>query len=361
MHKYPLLCLLTGALAWGQAGTAKPAAPTHPAAQSPAKPAAPPAAGNQSVGPQTAVITIPGVCDNKPAAPGAACKTVVTRAEFDDLVQTMAPNIQPAQKKQLATQYAMALVMAHKAHEKHLDQGPKYEERLRLAKLGVLNKALAETLQEQASNISDKELQDYYKTNAPAYEETDLQRIFVPKLKAQENKDADPSKASPPTEEEAKKKEQESEEATKKLADSLRARAAAGEDFDKLQDEAYAGTGMKNKPPTKLGKVRRNGLPPDQLSVLDAKTGEVSQPIANPSGYFIYKVGERGTLPFDQVKQEISTTLSQQKLRDEMQAIQQSATPELNEKYFAEGASAPGAKPEALAKPPAATKGTDPK
>jgi len=359
MLKYPLLCLLTGALAWGQAATTKPAAPKNPAAQSSTKPAMPSAYDGQSVGPQTAVITIPGVCDKKAATSAAPCKTVVTRAEFDDLVQTMAPNIQPAQKKQLATQYAMALVMAHKAHEMHLDQGPKYEQRLRLAKLGVLNKALGESLQEQASNISEKDLQDYYKANTAAYEEADLQRIFVPKLKPQE-KDAAQSKDKP-SEEDVKKKEQESEEATKKLADSLRARAAAGEDFDKLQDEAYAGTEMKNKPPTKLGKVRRNGLPPDQLAVLDSKSGEVSQPIANPSGYFIYKVGEKNTLPFEQVKQEISTTLSQQKLRDEMQAIQQSATPELNEKYFSEGAPAPGAKPEALAKPPAATKGADPK
>ena len=360
MLKYPLLCLLTGALAWGQAATTKPAAPKNPAAQSSTnKPAMPSASDGQSVGPQTAVITIPGVCDKKAATSAAPCKTVVTRAEFDDLVQTMAPNIQPAQKKQLATQYAMALVMAHKAHEMHLDQGPKYEQRLRLAKLGVLNKALGESLQEQASNISEKDLQDYYKANTVAYEEADLQRIFVPKLKPQE-KDAAQSKDKP-SEEDVKKKEQESEEATKKLADSLRARAAAGEDFDKLQDEAYAGTEMKNKPPTKLGKVRRNGLPPDQLAVLDSKSGEVSQPIANPSGYFIYKVGEKNTLPFEQVKQEISTTLSQQKLRDEMQAIQQSATPELNEKYFSEGAPAPGAKPEALAKPPAATKGADPK
>ena len=114
-------------------------------------------------------------------------------------------------------------------------------------------------------------------------------------------------------------------------------------------------------PPTKLGMVRRNGLPPDQLSVLDGKTGDVSEPIANPSGYFIYKVGEKDTLPFDKVKEEISTTLTQQKLRDEMQTIQQSATPELNEKYFAETTPASGAKPEAAAKPPAAMKGADPK
>ena len=61
MLKYPLLCLLTGALAWGQAATTKPAAPKNPAAQSSTKPAMPSASDGQSVGPQTAVITIPGV------------------------------------------------------------------------------------------------------------------------------------------------------------------------------------------------------------------------------------------------------------------------------------------------------------
>jgi len=358
MRKYALLCVFAGTLVWGQAGSVKAAPVSHPGAAPQAKDSGTARAPESSaVAPQAAVITIPGVCEKKAgAATGAPCKTVVTRAEFENLIQTMAPNIQPAQKKQLANQYAMALVMANKAQQMHLDQGPQYEERLRLAKLGVLNKELAQKLQEQASQISEQGLQDYYHSNSVAYEETDLQRLFIPKLKAQDSKDTR-EKAG---EEDAKKRDQETEDATRKLADSLRARAVAGEDFDKLQEEAYAGTGMKNKPPTKLGKVRRNGLPPDQLSVLDLKTGDVSQPIANPSGYFIYKVGGKDTLPFDKVKEEITTTLSQQKLRDEMQAIQQSATPALNEKYFAE--SEPQAmRPDAEAKPPSAPAGADPK
>ena len=49
----------------------------------------------------------------------------------------------------------------------------------------------------------------------------------------------------------------------KKLADGAAStRAAAGEDFDKLQDEAAAAAEFKGKPPTKLGKVRRTSLPP---------------------------------------------------------------------------------------------------
>ncbi len=135
---------------------------------------------------------------------------------------------------------------------------------------------------------------------------------------------------------EAKKEQQESEDAMKKLAEALRARAAAGEDFEKLQDEAAAAAEFKGKPPTKLGKVRRTSLPPDQAEVFNLKPGETSQLITTPNGYLIYKVGEKDTLPLDKVQDEIVSTLRSQRMQDAMQAIQQSATPELNEKYFAD-------------------------
>ena len=83
-----------------------------------------------------------------------------------------------------------------------------------------------------------------------AFEEVELQRVFIPRSKqVAESKDK-------PADDAAKKQEQESEDAMKKLADALRTRAAAGEDFEKLQDEAIAASEMKGKPPTKLGKVR---------------------------------------------------------------------------------------------------------
>ena len=91
------LCfLLFTAVAWGQA--AKPAAPPAPprAATAPSVTTAAGAAA-VSVGPATAVITIPGLCD-KPAedkSKTATCKTVVTRAEFEQLVAAVAPTIAP--------------------------------------------------------------------------------------------------------------------------------------------------------------------------------------------------------------------------------------------------------------------------
>src|ERR1700687_2145119 len=106
--------LFLATVAWGQA--AKPAAPPPPPKVAPHMASA---AGAGTIGPGAAGITIPGLCDKVPAdkTKGADCKTVVTRAEFEQLLAAVAPTMEPPAKKQLATQYAMALVMVGKAHE----------------------------------------------------------------------------------------------------------------------------------------------------------------------------------------------------------------------------------------------------
>src|SRR5579864_2402723 len=127
MRKCWLLCVLLGTLAWGQAA---PAAPPAQPAQAPAPhgampqgPAAP-VDTSASVSADAAVLTIDGVCppapkpaapkgtaakpasaDTKAAAPKASnapCKTVITKAQFEKLVNSLAPNATMQQKKQLA-------------------------------------------------------------------------------------------------------------------------------------------------------------------------------------------------------------------------------------------------------------------
>ena len=336
-----LICVLfLTAMSWGQA--AKPASPPAPPKAASATAAAPKAASTGTVTPNTPVITIPGLCD-KPAAPtakAAECKTVVSRAEFEQLVNAVAPTIAPAARKQLATQYGMALVMVHKAHEMGLDKGPKFEELIRVARIGVITKELNQQLQDDASKIQDKDVEAYYRTNEGAFQQADLERVFIPRSKqVVEAKDK-------PVDDAAKKSQHESEETMKKLADSLRTRAAAGEDFEKLQEEAAAAADFKGKPPTKLGKVRRTSLPPDQAQIFDLKPGEASQLITTPNGYLIYKIGEKDTLPMDKVRDEIFSTLRSQRMQDTLHKIQSSATPQLNDQYFSEApAAGPASEP----------------
>jgi PPIC-type PPIASE domain len=306
-----------------------------------------------------AVITIPGLCD-KPAADKskiADCKTVVTRAEFEQLVDAVAPTIAPEARKQLATQYGVALVMADKARQMGLDQGPKFQELLKVARIGVLTKELNQDLQEKAARVSDKEIEDYYHSNEIAFQEVDLQRIFIPRSKpAEDNKEKSGDGA-------VKKRLLESEDALKKKAEAVRSRAAGGEDFEKLQEDTLAGTEFKGKAPTKLGKVRRTSMPQGQSEVMNLKQGEISQLISGPNGYVLYKVGEKDTLPLEKVREEISSTLRSQRMQESLQAIQRSATPELNEKYFAEApAAAPGTAPtDEKATPPAKSPEAGPK
>jgi hypothetical protein len=337
-----LACVLFGALAWGQAANPtpqpssppaqKPAAPSNPA---PAKPAtdAKPAPEATTVPPDGPVITIQGLCDNPPADKTKApdCKTVITRAEFEKVVEALSPNMAPPARRQLATRYAMGLVMAHEAHKMGIDQGPRFEELLRIARVQVATQQLGQTLQEKASQVPDKDIEDYYRNNSAVYDEASLERIFIPKTR---QTPATPTKVKL-TETETKKQQQDGETAMKTKAGALRARAAAGEPFSKLQDEAFVFAGLKSKPPSpSMGKVRRSNLPPSQTAVMDLKPGAVSELISDPSGFFIYKMGEKNTIALDKVREEIRGTLRAQRMQDSMQTIQQSATPELNEKYF---------------------------
>jgi bifunctional DNA-binding transcriptional regulator/antitoxin component of YhaV-PrlF toxin-antitoxin module len=80
--------------------------------------------------------------------------------------------------------------------------------------------------------------------------------------------------------------------------------------------------------------MTRNQIPVNQRSVLDLKPGEVSQLFTEPNGYYIYKVVSKETKPLDQARDEIRTTLAQQRLQDAMAKYQQESKATLNEAYF---------------------------
>src|SRR5262249_55444640 len=143
MTRYGLVCLLFSALAWGQAAT--PQSPASPAPQAPAatNPAASPAAAPATpaeVAPDTAVITIACLGDNPPADKSSAadCKTVITRAQFEVILSSVAPNMPAAQRRRFASSYVNALVMAKNAEKEGLDKGANYEEQMKLMRVRVL-------------------------------------------------------------------------------------------------------------------------------------------------------------------------------------------------------------------------------
>jgi hypothetical protein len=309
----------------------------EPSVSTPASPAP-----EVKVGPDDPVVTMKGFCTDA-TQQGDACKTVMTRAQFDKLAESLRPGMSPAIRRQLATTYSRMLRMSAAAEKRGLDKQPKFDEMMAFARLQILSQQLSATLQEDAAKVSDSDIEDYYKKNESSYEQATFARIFVPRSKqivpAAKPKtattpgaktSAKPGPTPPPTE--AQKKA--AEEAMKKIAASLRARAAKGEDPDKLQKEAYVAAGLPgNAPNTKMEKVRRTTLPATHQAVMNLNPGEVSEVIADPnSGYYIYKLVSKETLSEESVKTEIKNAITSQRYRDSMQGFQGNV--DLNDAYF---------------------------
>lgn len=358
MRKSWLLCVLLGTLAWGQA---QPEAPPQ------ATPVTPPSAGAKApeapkeVPESAVVLTIKGVC---PAAPKTAaatktgtaktaatpakkpadCKTEITRAEFEKIANGLSPNVTPQLKRQLEQALPRFIAMSEAAKAKGLDKSPRFVQTLKIAKMQILTNELQRDVQEEADKVSESEIAGYYKKNPEAYEQFSLDRLFVPRNKqpeaeAEKEEQKEPEKL---TEEQQKAKEasdkakqDQGEQELNKLADTLRQRAAAGEDFAKLQKEAFEASGTKvDNPTVNLPKVRRTGLPPAHAAVFDLKVGEVSAVISDNGGHYIYKVVSKDTLPLEQVKEEIHNKLKNERSKEMMDKYTNSFQAVPNEAYF---------------------------
>jgi parvulin-like peptidyl-prolyl isomerase len=237
--------------------------------------------------------------------------------------------------------------MSSEAKKRGLDKTPRFEEAFKFYKMQILTQELQRNIQEQAAKVSPEDIAEYYKKNPEAYEQYSVERLFVPRTKQVENEPkAEKEQANEkPTEEQLKAEQEEqkakqasAEQEMTKLAEDLRGRAAAGEDFMKLQKEAFAAAGMKIDSPTvSLPKIRRTGLPPGHAAVFDLKVGEVSQVINDSGGHYVYKVTSKEQLSLDQVKDEIHNVAQNQRTRDMMDKVNNSFKVETNEAYFGPG------------------------
>jgi hypothetical protein len=254
----------------------------------------------------------------------------MTRAQFENMINALQRNMPKQARREFALHYAEALVMARKAEEMGLDKGAEYEEQMKLARIQVLSQDLKRVIQAKDSQISDKDIEDYYRDNTKRFEKAEIERIYIPKTQQ-------PRSISDNNLSDAAKLErlQKSDRTVKEEADNLRAKALAGEGFVELQAEAYELAGIKSATPNTSLVVRRISLPPNQGSAMDLKPGEVSSVFADLNGYVIYRIKKKETLPLDQSREEIKATLRSQRMQEEMKSIQNSAVPTLDESYFA--------------------------
>jgi hypothetical protein len=292
------------------------------------------------------VLTIKGFCPEQKPAPDFPCQTAITRAQFEGIAAAIQPAMNATVKRQLASLYPRLLVMSHEAEAQGLDKQPQYQQMMAYTRMQILTQALTRKLQEESAQISEREITNYYQKNLEAFQLYTLQRLFVP-LRRQspvDERDRKGAQTVQPVEtpkEKSARQAADAEEMTK-LAERLRARAAAGEDFVKLQKEAFNVAGVKvESPNTSIGKVRRTSIAATQADALQLNVGEVSQLISDAGGLSIYKMEAKEQLTLDQVREEVRGVLSSERLKDVVDKIQNSYTSETNDAYFAPAARPP--------------------
>jgi hypothetical protein len=368
--------LLCSTMAFGQAGSMLPQA--TPAQATPAQSAPPastpaPAAPASTLPADAPVVTVKGVCD----PPAADCTTVITKSEFESIIQAFQPQMKLPQQRQVGTSYGQLLTMAAEAKKRGLDKSARVQVRTRIAVMQALAGELRDNMQEQASNVTDADAQKYYDDHKANYEQADVERLIIPKTPLPADKDATkgadaeddakPAAKKPVT---ASAKAAAAKTGTKTaaakpktavvadeagmaaLAAKLRARAAAGEDFTKLQAEAFAAANIKGAPvETKVPKATRASTPPN---VFDLKDGEVSELIPDTRAFFVYKMGKKTTTSFEDAKADVKTAMKNERMQEMQKAVSEIGTTTLNDAYFGppEPAQAPGGPGRPQAGPP---------
>lgn len=322
MIRVPFVLILVSAAVLAQQVTPPaPATVPNPQAVSPQLP------GRAELPEDAPVITVHGVCAT--AARGgstssAPCVTAITKDQFETIVSAMTFNtpgqaLTPATMRIFAENYVQSLTLADAAARAGVDQDPRFHELMNIMRLRLLADAYRHSLQEKYGNPSAQEVEAEYNSNPARFDQVTLDRIFIPKFNPKS-----------PREDRA-----EFEKKARQVADEIRARAAKGEDFNKLHADAYKLLGLIPPLTTDIGARRLTGLPPEvQQEIAALKPGEVSQVGSQAAGFTVYKVRNREPLPLQQVKGEIVREISRKKMDEALKAAQARVHAVLEEQFF---------------------------
>lgn len=354
----PFVCVLAVAPVLAQA-QAQPQQQVTPSAAQSSQPSAAIANKPQPVqpvapvAPDTPVVTVQGVCPGGETAPAdkpEACTMVLTRAQFESLVSSLNvnnTNYPPPALRGFATDYANILALAKAGEKAGVEKDPRFQDLMRITRARVLAESYRRSLHEKYANPSEDEIAAYYKQNAEKFGQTKIDRIHVPKVDPTRPQDRKPD----------------FEKKARQLAADIRERAARGEDVTSLQVEVYKTLGLKTQPPqTELSTNPKPTFPTNVEQDINAlKAGEVTKVEFEPSGFNIYKVRSRNTMPLEQARAQIVREISQKNIDDALKAAVSNVHTDLNEQYFSLRHAAPPQRIPPRAVPPGSTKTAPPK
>jgi hypothetical protein len=280
-----------------------------------------PRAGGK-IAPDAPVVILERPCDQSPkGTQQSGCKSVVTRAEIDSLLDVLQPNATPEARRQFAVDYAKLFAASEAAKRRHLETDPAVAKQLlmqqKLVSMQVLANTLYRQIEAEASKVPIPEIEKYYSGHQLEFERGGVRRLVVPKQFSSQGTLAPDSLI------------------LKTKAEQLQTRAAAGEDFDKLQQVVYEDLGIKGAiSNTKLNMVRRANLSAEESKVFDLNPGQVTPVLDLPSAFVVLKLESKKTLSLEDAKAEIVPFLQRERARQEIRDATENGQAKFNLQYF---------------------------
>lgn len=254
-----------------------------------------------------------------------------TKAEVDQLFALLPAQYQAQAhaQPQFLTQVLMLQKLTEDAIKDELDKRPPYKEQLELNRLQILGNAEL-TIHGNSFPVTSADEEKYYKDHPDKFQEAKVRVIYVAFNPAPGKTGAEGKKL--PLEAEAKAK-----------IDDLRKQIEAGADFGKLARENSDDPASAGKDGD-FGTIKHNSPYPEPIkaAVFALKQGELSQPIRQPNGFYLIRLEELHTLPYDEVNGQIATDMRQEKFQEWTKSLQQQFSIKVLEPaYFAPKAPPP--------------------
>ena len=281
-----------------------------PGAKAPAAP---------GIAPNATLVTLKGVCKD-PQTKGA-CQTVITRQDVDRFASVSGAEVADSVRGRLAVQYARTVAFSSIAEKQGLDKDPDLAKeiaaQMKLARMRVLAAAYMQKTQGTTMPVAEAEIQKYYAAHKDQYTQAQVRRLSVPL--------AVPTESGHPLERAAAKAE----------VAELRTRAAAGEDFGTLQQEAYNHFHiLASPPPTNPITLQKRALQGEEAKALDLKPGEVSEVLDLAAACVLMKVESKDVMPIESVRMEIAAMLQLERLQGELTKLSKTINAEFNLQYL---------------------------
>jgi PPIC-type PPIASE domain len=277
----------------------------------------------------TSTATAAAATDTSTPVPKADCKSVVTREQLEGIALVVGPKLTGAKLRRFASDLPELMLFAHTAQEMGLDKDPRFQDFLWYKYSQSLQQLLLVTTQRKMGEMSDAEVEKYYKEHPERFVEYALMRVFVPKHEPDtSHPNYDPAALAA-----AKAKAEADDEEMLKVAKSIQREAAAGGDFEKLQAKAYKAAHSDEEPPdVDLGdKWTIDNMPKDYKDLLvHLQPGQVAELAPHPFGWEIFKLVSKRTVPLSNARQMLQGL----RMKDWREGLASTIHTQLNDEYF---------------------------